>query len=175
MESQFPSGIHIHYFMQEPHRILPSAIPTPPGSLGPHVALPKSPPILAHTWRLVPQETCQVGDPVFFSCSKSLIPAGVGTLASRSQTGANSPSRARHPRPRPGAPGRFRKQSCYFLLFRFLFGARRFSLLADCYLPIPAREGSALRAEVLGDLSPAGDPWGATEGLALICRIRRSD
>lgn len=87
VESRFPSGIHIHYFMQEPHRILPSAIPTPPGSLGPHVALPKSPPILAHTWRLVPQETCQVGDPMFFSCSKSLIPAGVGTLASRSQRG----------------------------------------------------------------------------------------
>lgn len=32
-----------------------------------------------------------------------------------------------------------------------------------------ACEGSALSAEVLGDLGRAGDPWGATEGLALIC------
>ena len=73
--------------MQEPHRILPPTIPTPPVTLEPHFALPKSPPVLAHPWPPEPQETRQVGDPTFFSCSKSLIPAGVGTLASRSQEG----------------------------------------------------------------------------------------
>lgn len=147
--------------MQEPHRILPTTILTPPVSLKPHFALPKSPPILVNPWPLEPQETHQVGDLMFFSCSKSLIPAGVGTLASRSQEGPTLQAASVAALSTPGlgqAPGTLPKAALLNLLFRFRFGARRFSLLADCYLPILAPAKAELSAPRSWETGRAGDP-----------------
>lgn len=109
---------------------------------------------------------------MFFSCSKSLIPAGVGTLASRSQEGPTlqaASTAALGTQTSARRPGTLPKAALLNLLFRFRFGACRFSLLADCYLPIPRMRKQSSSRRGLGRPGRAGDPWGATEGLALIC------
>lgn len=74
--------------------------------------------------------------------------------------------RHRCPRPQPCAPGSFGEQPCSLLLFRFRFGARRFSLLATGYLDIhpAAPQRRARSSEVGRRRGPGRRPLGRRRG-----------
>lgn len=154
--------------MQEPHQILPTAIPTPPVSLEPNFALSKSPPVLAHPWPLEPQETRQVGDLMFFSCSKSLIPVGIGTLASRSQERPTLQAASATPLGTPGLGQTPRDASESSLAQPPLSLSIRCTQVFVASRLLPSHPGAcesrALSAEVLGDRAGPETPGAPPRG-----------
>lgn len=153
-----------------PRRHRPAAIPTSPGS-GLRFGLPRSLPILG---------------PFLTAWAPGDTPGWRPDISRRREEPPRRPVAAQTPRPqaqgrppsaqapqasavRPGTlPG-----AAPLLLFRFRFGARRFSLRADRDPPVRWAPEAAPSAPRVG--SPVGlSPRGAAEGPARICPIRRS-
>lgn len=106
--------------------------------------------------------------PTFLRGAESLLLSRVRSPAPCPRTPGGYPSpRRRCPRPLPCAPGSFGEQPCS-ILFRFRFGARRFSLLAGDYLaihaPLSPVPKEALTAQRSGRRRPGLRPLGRRRG-----------